>query len=26
LDHGKEDPIIAYPPPAVTVESALERR
>jgi len=26
LDHGKEDPIIAYPPPAVTMESALERR
>ncbi|KAJ3794076.1 hypothetical protein GGU11DRAFT_690535 [Lentinula aff. detonsa] len=26
LDHGKEESIIAYPPPAVTVESAFERR
>ncbi|KAJ4470971.1 hypothetical protein J3R30DRAFT_3686115 [Lentinula aciculospora] len=25
LDHGKEESIIAYPPPAVTVESATER-
>ncbi|KAE9391773.1 hypothetical protein BT96DRAFT_297575 [Gymnopus androsaceus JB14] len=26
LDHGKGESIIAYPPPAVTVESAMERR
>jgi len=26
LDHGKGESIIAYPPPVVTVESAMERR